>query len=196
MTLRSLPTRVPREQECSAKAKIAKRNSCCPKKIRFATVEDGSDVYGDAQLLPFANGVFDTVVCFQVLEHVAEPWTLVAEAARVLRPGGCFLLTAPMHYHIHGEPHDYFRYTRYGLISLVERVDLHPLECAEQGGGWVAVSESILNYITLHYWRTVRNQALARAACRIGNRFFGWLDRRLPYPGNPSNLTLVAQKPP
>ena len=49
-------------------------------------------VRGDVLLLPFADEVADVVVAGEVLEHVAEPTVLVAEACRVLRPGGTLVL--------------------------------------------------------------------------------------------------------
>jgi SAM-dependent methyltransferase len=45
--------------------------------------------------LPFRDGAFDVVVCEQVLEHLHGPERLVAEAARVLRPGGLFVAGVP-----------------------------------------------------------------------------------------------------
>ncbi len=49
-------------------------------------------VRGDVLHLPFADAVADVVVAGEVLEHVAEPLDLVAEACRVLRPGGTLVL--------------------------------------------------------------------------------------------------------
>lgn len=49
-------------------------------------------VRGDVLHLPFADEVADVVVAGEVLEHVAEPLDLVAEACRVLRPGGTLVL--------------------------------------------------------------------------------------------------------
>lgn len=43
-----------------------------------------------AEALPFADGAFDAVVCADCLEHVEAPDRVVAEAARVLAPGGVF----------------------------------------------------------------------------------------------------------
>lgn len=47
-------------------------------------------VEGDVYKLPFANGSFDVVIATDLLEHVSEPAQVVAEASRVLKPGGLF----------------------------------------------------------------------------------------------------------
>jgi 2-polyprenyl-6-hydroxyphenyl methylase / 3-demethylubiquinone-9 3-methyltransferase len=49
-------------------------------------------VRGDVLRLPFAAEVADVVVAGEVLEHVTDPARLVAEACRVLRPGGTLVL--------------------------------------------------------------------------------------------------------
>jgi len=45
---------------------------------------------GDASRLPFPDGSFDVVCAMDFLEHVEEPAAIVAEMARVLKPGGAF----------------------------------------------------------------------------------------------------------
>ena len=50
---------------------------------------------GDAGALPYADGTFDIVVLFDVLEHVPDVDRAVAEIARVLRPGGIFHCFVP-----------------------------------------------------------------------------------------------------
>jgi 2-polyprenyl-6-hydroxyphenyl methylase/3-demethylubiquinone-9 3-methyltransferase len=45
---------------------------------------------GDACELRFADASFDVVCAMDLLEHVLEPEKLIAEASRVLRPGGVF----------------------------------------------------------------------------------------------------------
>jgi len=50
---------------------------------------------GDALSLPFADGEFDRVVAAEVLEHIPDDSTAIAELARVLRPGGTLAVTVP-----------------------------------------------------------------------------------------------------
>ena len=46
--------------------------------------------------LPWRDQSFDIVVCSHILEHLAHPETMVAEATRVLRPGGLFIVGVPV----------------------------------------------------------------------------------------------------
>jgi len=49
----------------------------------------------DAECLPVRSSTFDVALCLQVLEHTPFPERIVAEIARVLRPGGYLFLAAP-----------------------------------------------------------------------------------------------------
>ncbi len=78
---------------------------------------------GDAHALPFVDAAFDVVLCTEVLEHLVEPQRAVDEMFRVLAPGGQLLLTTRFLFPIHDAPHDYFRYTKYGLRHLLRRFE-------------------------------------------------------------------------
>lgn len=75
----------------------------------------------DGQTLPFADATFDNVVSFQVLEHVFDPDRFMSEAFRVLKPNGRLLLTVPLLGEEHEQPHDYGRYTSFGLRHLLAK---------------------------------------------------------------------------
>jgi len=50
---------------------------------------------GDVLKMPYEDGFFDIVICFSVFEHLHEYRRALAEVARVLRPGGAFVLGMP-----------------------------------------------------------------------------------------------------
>lgn len=49
----------------------------------------------DAASFPFGDEEYDAATCIEVLEHLFEPHTAVAEVFRVLRPGGVLIATVP-----------------------------------------------------------------------------------------------------
>lgn len=55
-------------------------------------IREVGEVIGDAHALPFEDATFDTVVCTDLLHLVATPFAVIAEAARVLKPGGHLLV--------------------------------------------------------------------------------------------------------
>ena len=63
-----------------------------PTALPLAREHGVTAVRGDVLHLPFADEVADVVVAGEVLEHVTEPLALLAEACRVLRPGGTLVL--------------------------------------------------------------------------------------------------------
>ena len=94
----------------------------------------GLDARGDLEALPFPDGTFDAVVSVVTLEHVRHPQKVVAEMGRVLGPGGQLLLIVPHQWEEHQQPHDYFRYTRYGVRYLAEQAGLRVARLEPVGG--------------------------------------------------------------
>ncbi len=76
----------------------------------------------------------DTVVMSDVIEHIARPWVLWSEVARVLKPGGKVVGNVPFLYWVHEAPHDYHRYTSFGLQRYASDNGLHVV-CIEPYGG-------------------------------------------------------------
>jgi SAM-dependent methyltransferase len=76
------------------------------------------DTVGDAHVLPFPDGLFEFILCTEVLEHLHTPHKAIDEMGRVLKSGGTLILTTRFVFPIHDAPHDYYRYTEYGLRHL------------------------------------------------------------------------------
>lgn len=92
------------------------------------------DALGDLRALPFGDNSFDGAVCIQTMEHVNEPFEVTEEIARVLKPGGRYYVSAPMSWHQHQKPHDYFRYTSFGFRYMLEKSGLQVKEIRPWGG--------------------------------------------------------------
>jgi len=93
------------------------------------------DVIADLQQMPvIEDSSITTVLCTQVLEHLPRPWDAMAEICRVLAPGGHLILSVPHLSVIHEAPHDYYRYTRYGLEALCQQAGLEVVRIDEAGG--------------------------------------------------------------
>jgi SAM-dependent methyltransferase len=87
---------------------------------------DAEFVVFDGISLPFADGSFDAVYCKQVLEHVRAPAPLLAEVARVLRPGGLFAGSTSQLEPFHSL--STWNYTPYGLSLLLADAGLPVVE--------------------------------------------------------------------
>ncbi len=94
----------------------------------------GVDAVADLERLPFSDKTFDAALNIVVLEHTKNPQQVICELSRTLRPGGRLLLVAPQQWEVHQHPHDYFRFTRYGLALLLERAGLCADEIEPIGG--------------------------------------------------------------
>ncbi len=109
-----------------------------PSDVRYTAMEvvpiPGNDVIASVLHLPFASAAFDGVICTEVIEHVPEPEQALREIHRVLRPGGRAYITVPMSWALHYVPHDYYRYTRYGLAHLLGKVGFRVQRMDQVGG--------------------------------------------------------------
>jgi SAM-dependent methyltransferase len=77
-------------------------------------------IIGSDGCLPVPAAQFDAVLSTQVLEHVENPAAYLAEARRVLRPGGALILSTHGVWEYHPSPGDYWRWTGSGLRKLLE----------------------------------------------------------------------------
>ena len=176
---------------------LARHTDACvgvePDRSRYA---HGSrpEAWGSALSLPFQDATFDTVVAFQVLEHVPEPARMMAEVARLLRPGAHLILTAPHMWGIHEEPEDYYRFTPYGLSYLAGAAGLQVLRVMALAGYWVTAGARLCHY--LERFEKVGLVLLTRPLFAVIQLIALGLDRLHRVEGDAWNHLLVARRPP
>ena len=105
------------------------------------------DLDSTAYDIPVPDGSFDSALCTAVLEHLEEPERAIREAFRVLRPGGKAIYTVPLFWHLHEEPRDFFRFTKFGLRYLFEKVGFEVLELRPLSGIWVTLGQMLAYHL-------------------------------------------------
>lgn len=136
------------------------------------------DVCADLGSLPFRDGSLDRIVCMVVLEHTPHPRQVLTEFARSLRAGGELFLVVPFLWEEHQTPHDYFRFTRHGVQSLMQGLPLR-ISLLEPVGGlfWVCARRCV-NVLALFQggWRWPLFVLLAPFLGFLFPMIFYWLD--------------------
>lgn len=107
------------------------------------TMHDKSeiDIFGTAYNIPVDDASFECAICTAVLEHLEEPELALRECYRVLKPGGVAIYTVPFIWHIHEEPRDFFRFSKYGLDYLFKKTGFEVIEIKALSGFWVTFGQ-------------------------------------------------------
>ena len=105
----------------------------------------GLDARADLARLPFRDASFAAALNLVTLEHVSDPARVLGELARILQPGGRLLLVAPQQWCVHQAPHDYYRYTRYGLQHLLAAAGFRQVRIEPLGGFFTLLGRSLLD---------------------------------------------------
>jgi len=102
------------------------------------------DLIGTAYHVPVTNTSFDCVLCSAVLEHLEEPEKALRECFRVLKPGGKAIYLVPFIWHLHEQPRDFYRFTKYGLHYLFTKVGFSVVELKALSGFWVTFGQLLV----------------------------------------------------
>jgi SAM-dependent methyltransferase len=107
------------------------------------TLHDQSniDLFGTAYEIPSEDNFFDSALCTAVLEHLEEPELALKECHRVLKPGGVAIYSVPFIWHLHEEPRDFYRFSKYGLKYLFEKTGFEIIEIKALSGFWVTFGQ-------------------------------------------------------
>jgi ubiquinone/menaquinone biosynthesis C-methylase UbiE len=157
------------------------------------------DIICDAKAIPFPSEEFDTIFCTQAIEHIAEHQLVLNEAYRLLKNSGRIILSVPFYWPLHETPNDYFRFTKYGLIHLLQQTGFTIENIIENGGSWAVSGQSIIHSLmddsSKHFiLRTMRFIFFRLQLIRLHNSFFSWLDKVDFNRNMPMNYIVIGSK--
>ncbi len=153
------------------------------------------DLIGSAKTLPIESNSVDVVLCNQVIEHDAEPFKIIAEIRRILKKDGILILSAPQMGRLHGEPNDYYRFTKWGLTYLLQNNGLK-IEFIEPHGGIFRAIGSHLNFFIIEYLgkNKRRRCILRRTILAVNNFIFSFLDKFITWEKDTLGYNIIAKK--
>ncbi len=112
-----------------------------------------ADVVSDLNVkIELEDEVADSIISLSVMEHLCEPQIFLNESYRILKGGGDMILQVPWQWWIHEAPHDYFRYTPYGLKYMFEKAGFEDIKVEAQNGfftTWIVK----MNYFSARFIR-------------------------------------------
>jgi SAM-dependent methyltransferase len=136
---------------------------------------EGLDVVGDVRALPFADSIADCVISVEVLEHVYEQQVFLSELRRILKSGGRVLLTVPLCLGEHMQPHDYFRYTRFGLEKILSTSGFRVVEIHSRGGYFIFLAYHLRRFPEYLVSSSGIPRSFKKTIIRLLNPVFGYL---------------------
>lgn len=92
------------------------------------------DHWVDAESSNLPAAAYDVFFLIEVLEHVQNPNMVLAEAYRILVPGGRGYIAMPFLYGVHGDPGDFQRWTAEKLFQELQRVGFTDIRVMPMGG--------------------------------------------------------------
>jgi len=108
------------------------------------------DYVCDIASIPVADASFDAILCSEVLEHLPEPIKVISEFARILKPGGKIIITAPLGSGIHQEPyHFYGGYTPFWYGKFLAEAGFDAIQVEENAGSLRACAQESMRFIQL-----------------------------------------------
>lgn len=105
------------------------------------------DILASAYDTTLPDTTADTILCTAVLEHLERPGEAIREMYRILRPGGYVILSSPLFWHLHEEPRDFYRYTKYGLEYLLTQSGFQVVEIVPLSGFVVTFTQELCYFL-------------------------------------------------
>ena len=121
--------------------------------------------------LNFPANSFDVVVMWHVLEHVSDPRPTVAEVARILRPGGLFLVAVPNF----GSPEAHLTKAGWFHLDIPRHLSHHTLTSLSQSLGEAGLQPKWFSALAPEYDTFSFTQSLLNWFGVRPNELYNWL---------------------
>lgn len=103
-----------------------------------------TEIVCDITEIPEPDEAFDAVLCTEVIEHVSDPKRVLEELARVIRPGGQIILTAPFYSFTHFAPfHFCTGFSKYWYEEHLARLGFTNILCEPNGNFFEVLAQEI-----------------------------------------------------
>jgi len=159
----------------------------------------GVQYVADAQdMNSVPSDTYDAALCLEVLEHVASPNKVMAEIYRVLRPGGALVLSVPHLSRIHDAPHDYRRFTSFGIANLSTDAGFLVVRNQARAGLISFLGHQVSTLLVTSFWRIpVLKSIVWHLNAWFITRTCYAIDGWLPYSRElfPLGYSVLAEKP-
>lgn len=130
-------------------------------------INEQIDVFYDGKQLPFEDASFDSVFCSEVFEHVFNLPEILKEINRVMRVDGQMLLTCPFAFCEHEIPHDFARYSSFGIRHLLESNGFEIVVQEKSGNSIETIHQLAQIYLHQHVLYKIRKLPVIRQVARI-----------------------------
>ncbi len=153
----------------------------------------GIDFIEDARKLSHKDKTFDSVLSFQLLEHVDDTHAVVREMYRVLKDDGIAIVTAPFLGAQHEHPSDFHRFTLEGMRWYFEKEGFNVIEAGKQGSSFAVISELVrFSFLNPYKDHSRIKRAVLIRIIKVFLKLDRW--RVLENPDIYVNVYIVAQK--
>jgi SAM-dependent methyltransferase len=117
------------------------------RKIELLTFE--ADIE-DLHIVP--SETYDFALCLDVLEHVPHPWVALSEIRRILKSGAILIISVPHLSRLHEVPHDYYRFTEFGLRTLLADHGFSVILIERRGGLLSFLHHQVSLFVVMLLW--------------------------------------------
>lgn len=102
------------------------------------------DIVSDIVSIPRPDSSFDVILCSEVLEHIPDPLPALDEFARLLRPGGKLILTAPFSSNVHFAPYHFCTgFSKYWYLNHLPARGFRVLELSPNGDWYSLLGQEL-----------------------------------------------------